>query len=105
MGQPSILALPVIDIPQILSGECRKIKQESRCFKEDLDIAGPGMPLSGRAIGGHIQVVALGRPKSGIHQLVDQRVGAIEEANLFHVGIYRNSFKIDRIDFKVRFHQ
>lgn len=56
MGQPSIPALPVIDIPQILSGECRKIKQESCRLKEDLGIAGPSMPLSGRAIGGYMQL-------------------------------------------------
>ena len=105
LGEFAVRFLPIVNIGQILSGESGEIKEVSGGFKEDLGIAGPGMALPGGAIGGHIQMVTLGRPDGGIHQPIEKFVRTGEESGLLHVGIDGDGGKICRVDGEVRFYQ
>ena len=59
----------------------------------DLGIARPGVPLPGGAVHRHIQKISLLAPPGVFHQLVDERVGAMEVPGLGHIGIHGNGRK------------
>ena len=105
VGQLAAFLLPIVNIPQVFPGEGGEVKEVSGGFEKDLGIACPGVPFPGGAIGGDIQVVALGRPYGGVHQGVDQGMGAAESACLGQVGVDRNGGKVFCVDLHIRFHQ
>ena len=105
LRKPSATSLPVVDILQVLAGEGGEVKEIGRGLLEDLGITGPAVALPGGTVGGDIQMIALSRPDSGIHQPVDQRMGTAEETCLPEVRIDCDGGKVIGIHLHIALHQ
>ena len=72
--QSAVLSLPVKDVVQILPGEGREAEEIRRAREEQLRVAGPAVALARRAVGGDVQMIALGRPDRGLEEFVQKLV-------------------------------
>ena len=103
--QSAVLFLPVVDVAQVLPGEGREAEEIGRAREEELRVACPAVALARRAVGGDVEVVALGRPDRGLEEAVEQLVGAFEPAGALEIGIDGVGREVLGPEFHVRFNE
>ena len=103
--QTAVLLLPVVDVVHVLPGKRREVEQIRGAREEELRVAGPAVTLTGRAVGGDVQMVALGRPDRGLEESVQQLPGALKPARPLQIGIDGVGREVLGLEGDFRLHQ